>query len=152
LSSAKAVDNLLTQLDQAKAAGATIHVGGQREDLPGYYVHPTVITYIPQGSDVYSEEFFGPVVNIFKVSSDDEALQVANDTQYGLGSAVFATDADRARAFAEQLDAGMVGSNVSPEESAEVPFGGVKRSGYGRELGPVGMDEFVNKRLMTVKK
>jgi len=152
LSSAKAVDNILTQLDQAKAAGATIHTGGQREDLPGYYVQPTVITDIPQGSDVYYEEFFGPVVSIFKVNSDDEALQVANDTQYGLGSAVFATDAERARAFAEQLDAGMVGSNVSPEESAEVPFGGVKRSGYGRELGPVGMDEFVNKRLMTVKK
>ena len=152
LSSEKAADTLLKQLDQAKQAGATIHTGGQREDLPGFYIQPTVITDIPQGSAVYYEEFFGPVINIFRVESDEQALQLANDTQYGLGSAVFATDQHRAQAFAEQLEAGMVGANTSPEESAEVPFGGVKRSGYGRELGPVGMDEFVNKRLMTVKK
>lgn len=152
LSSEKAADTLLNQLDAAKQAGATIHTGGNREDLPGFYVQPTVITDIPQGSDIYYEEFFGPVINIFRVESDEEALQLANDTQYGLGSAVFATEQDRAQAFAEQLDAGMVGANTSPEESADAPFGGVKRSGYGRELGPVGMDEFVNKRLMTVKK
>lgn len=152
LSSEKAADTLLSQLDAAKQAGATIHTGGNREDLPGFYVQPTVITDIPQGSDIYYEEFFGPVINIFRVESDEEALQLANDTQYGLGSAVFATEQDRAQAFAEQLDAGMVGANTSPEESADAPFGGVKRSGYGRELGPVGMDEFVNKRLMTIKK
>src|SRR5699024_11801370 len=132
--------------------GATIHVGGAREDLPGYYVQPTVISGIPHKSEIYYEGFFGPVVNLFRVSSDEEAISLANDTQYGLGSAVFASEPDRARRFAERLEAGMVGSNISPEESAEVPFGGVKRSGYGRELGPVGMDEFVNKRLMTIKK
>src|SRR5690625_1819254 len=152
LSSEKAADTLMQQLEMAKEAGATIHIGGQREDRPGFFVQPTVITDIPQGSDVYYKEFFGPVINIFKAESDEDALQLANDTQYGLGSAVFATDQERAREFAEQLEAGMVGTNTSPEESAEVPFGGVKRSGYGRELGPVGMDEFVNKRLMTVKK
>ncbi|NWN89607.1 MAG: NAD-dependent succinate-semialdehyde dehydrogenase [Micrococcaceae bacterium] len=152
LSSQKAADTLIQQLETAKDAGATVHTGGNREELPGFYVQPTVITDIPQGSDVYYEEFFGPVINIFRVTSDEEALQLANDTQYGLGSAVFATDQARAQAFAEQLNAGMVGANTSPEESAEAPFGGVKRSGYGRELGPVGMDEFVNKRLMTVKK
>lgn len=152
LSSEKAADNIMAQLDRVKEAGATIHVGGQREDLPGFYVQPTVVTDIPQGSDIYYEELFGPVVSIFRVASDEEALQLANDTQYGLGSAVFATDQERAQKFADQLEAGMVGANASPEESAEVTFGGVKRSGYGRELGPVGMDEFVNKRLMTVKK
>lgn len=152
MSSEKATDTILSQIQQAKDAGATVHVGGAREDRPGFYVQPTVLTDIPQGSPVYYEEFFGPVVNIFRVSSDEEALNLANNTQYGLGSAVFASDPDRARQFAEQLDAGMVGSNTSPEESAEVPFGGVKRSGYGRELGPVGMDEFVNKRLITIKK
>ena len=152
LSSEKAATTLLQQLEQAKQAGATIHTGGQREDLPGFYIQPTVITDIPQGSDIYYEEFFGPVISIFRVESDEQALQLANDTQYGLGSAVFATDQTRAQAFAEQLNAGMVGANTSPEESAEVPFGGIKRSGYGRELGPVGMDEFVNKRLMTIKK
>ena len=152
LSSEKAAEGLLEQIQRAKQAGATIHVGGERPDLPGFYVQPTVMTDVPQGSEIYYEEFFGPVINIFRVESDEEALQLANDTQYGLGSAVFATDADRARKFADQLEAGMVGANTSPEESAEVPFGGVKRSGYGRELGPVGMDEFVNKRLLTVKK
>lgn len=152
LSSENAANTLMSQLDQARQAGATIHVGGRREDLPGFYVQPTVVTDIPQGSDVYYEEFFGPVVNIFRVESDEQALELANDTQYGLGSAVFAVEQDRAEKFAEQLEAGMVGANSSPEESAEVTFGGVKRSGYGRELGPVGMDEFVNKRLMTIKK
>ncbi|GAA4119192.1 NAD-dependent succinate-semialdehyde dehydrogenase [Enteractinococcus coprophilus] len=152
LSSEKAAEGLVDQIQRAKAAGATVHVGGDRPDLPGFYVQPTVVTDVPQGSEIYYEEFFGPVINIFRVESDEEALQLANDSQYGLGSAVFATDADRARKFADQLDAGMVGANTSPEESAEVPFGGVKRSGYGRELGPVGMDEFVNKRLFTVKK
>ena len=152
LSSEKAADTLMSQLDQARQAGATIHVGGRREDLPGFYVQPTVVTDIPQGSDVYYEEFFGPVVNIFRVETDEQALELANDTQYGLGSAVFAVEQERAEKFAEQLEAGMVGANSSPEESAEVTFGGVKRSGYGRELGPVGMDEFVNKRLMTIKK
>ena len=152
LSSEKAAETVMQQLEMAKDAGATIHTGGQREDLPGFFVQPTVVTDIPQGSDVYYEEFFGPVITIFKAESDDDALQLANDTQYGLGSAVFATDQERAQTFAEQLEAGMVGANTSPEESAEVPFGGVKRSGYGRELGPVGMEEFVNKRLMTVKK
>lgn len=152
LSSAKAAEGLMAQLQRAKDAGATVHVGGDRPDLPGFYVQPTVLTDVPQGSEIYYEEFFGPVINIFRVESDEQALQLANDTQYGLGSAVFATDPDRARKFADGLEAGMVGANTSPEESAEVPFGGVKRSGYGRELGPVGMDEFVNKRLLTVKK
>lgn len=152
LSSAKAAEGLMDQIQRAKDAGAIIHVGGDRPNLPGFYVQPTVLTDVPQGSEIYYEEFFGPVINIFRVESDEQALQLANDTQYGLGSAVFATDADRARRFADQLDAGMVGANTSPEESAEVPFGGVKRSGYGRELGPVGMNEFINKRLLTVKK
>lgn len=152
LSSEKAAETLVEQLQRAKEAGATIHVGGKREDRPGYYVQPTVLTDVPQGSDVYYEELFGPVITVFRVESDEQALELANDTQYGLGSAVFATDPERAQKFAEELEAGMVGANTSPEESAEVPFGGVKRSGYGRELGPVGMDEFVNKRLFTVKK
>ena len=115
----------MEQLDQARQAGATIHTGGQRDDRPGYFVQPTVVTDIPQGSDVYYEEFFGPVISIFKAASDDDALQLANDTQYGLASAVFATEQERAQTFAEQLEAGMVGANTAPEESAEVPFGGV---------------------------
>ena len=96
----------MEQLDQARQAGATIHTGGQRDDRPGYFVQPNVVTDIPQGSEVYYEEFFGPVISIFKAASDDDALQLANDTQYGPGSAVFATEQERTQAFAEQLEAG----------------------------------------------
>ncbi|HEY4558992.1 MAG TPA: aldehyde dehydrogenase family protein, partial [Enteractinococcus sp.] len=91
LSSEKAAETLVEQLQRAKEAGATIHVGGKREDRPGYYVQPTVLTDVPQGSDVYYEELFGPVITVFRVESDEQALELANDTQYGLGSAVFAT-------------------------------------------------------------
>ena len=150
LSSEAAADRLVDQIQRAVAAGATLHVGGQRVDREGFYVQPAVITGIPQDSDVYREEFFGPVLAVYRVSSDEEALALANDTPYGLGSTVFATDPERAARFAEGLEAGMVGANQSPPEAANMPFGGVKRSGFGRELGPLGMDEFVNKRLMSV--
>ena len=85
-----------------------------------------------------------------RVADDAEALALANDTPYGLGGAVFSTDPDRARRLAEGLDAGMAAVNAAEAEGAEMPFGGVKRSGYGRELGPLGMDEFVNKRLLYI--
>jgi len=87
---------------------------------------------------------------VYKVSSDDEALALANDTQYGLGGAVFSTDPDRAARIAQRLEVGMSNVNTPAGEGAEVPFGGVKRSGFGRELGPLGMDEFVNKRMFYV--
>lgn len=152
LSSQQAADTLVSQIDAAKKSGATIHTGGQRLDMPGYYVSPSVITDIEQGSDVYYEELFGPAAVVYKASSEAEALQLANDTQYGLGAAVYATEAGRAEKFAQQLQAGMVGANDQAPETADMPFGGIKRSGYGRELGPLGIDEFVNKRLMYVRK
>ncbi|NUL45814.1 NAD-dependent succinate-semialdehyde dehydrogenase [Cellulosimicrobium funkei] len=152
LSSEAAADRLVDQIERAVAAGGTLHTGGSRLSRPGFYVSPAVITDIPRDAEIYREEFFGPVVAVYRVSSDEEALDLANDTQYGLGSAVFATEPGRAERLAEGLDAGMVGANQSPPETADMPFGGVKRSGYGRELGPLGMDEFVNKRLMAVAK
>jgi succinate-semialdehyde dehydrogenase / glutarate-semialdehyde dehydrogenase len=150
LSSESAAETLIDQIERAVAAGGTLHVGGRRADREGFYVEPTVITDIPQDSDVYREEFFGPVLAVYRVSSDEEALALANNTPYGLGSTVYATEPERAERFAEGLEAGMVGANQSPPEAANMPFGGVKRSGFGRELGPLGMDEFVNKRLMSV--
>ena len=155
LSSERAADNLLDQIGRAVAAGATLRVGGTRvggDFASGFYVAPAVLTDIPVGSDIAYEEFFGPVVTVYKVSSDEEALALANDTQYGLGSTVFAVEEGRAEKFAEGLEAGMTGVNRSAPETESMPFGGVKRSGYGRELGPLGMDEFVNKRLYSVKK
>ncbi|WP_414122119.1 aldehyde dehydrogenase family protein [Corynebacterium nuruki] len=152
LSSEAAADKLVGQLGRAVEAGATIHVGGERLDRDGFYVSPAVISGIPVGSDIYYEEFFGPIVELFKVSSDEEALDLANNTQYGLGSTVFAVEEGRAEKLAAGMQAGMTGVNQSAPETEGMPFGGVKRSGYGRELGPLGMDEFVNKRLYSVKK
>ena len=100
----------------------------------------------------YREELFGPVAVVYRVSSDEEALALANDTEFGLGGAVFSRDEDRAQKIAQQLDVGMSNVNTFAGEGAEFPFGGVKRSGFGRELGPLGMDEFVNKRMYFVAK
>ena len=98
----------------------------------------------------YTEELFGPVAVVYPASDDADALQIANNTAFGLGGAVFSTDPERARAIAERLDVGMANVNTPAGEGAELPFGGVKRSGFGRELGPLGMDEFVNKRLLYI--
>ncbi|WP_417289095.1 aldehyde dehydrogenase family protein [Corynebacterium variabile] len=156
LSSFPAADRLTDQIDRAVAAGATLLVGGTRVTDGGFasgaYVYPTVLTDVPVGSDIYYEEMFGPVVQIFRVTSDEEALELANNTRFGLGSTVFAVEEGRAEAFATKVEAGMTGANMTPPEVDYLPFGGVKCSGYGRELGVVGMDEFVNKRLYSVKK
>ena len=109
-----------------------------------------MLTGITQEMRAYREELFGPVAVVYKVTSDDEALALANDTDYGLGGAVFRTDAERARKIAERLEVGMANVNTAAGEGADMPFGGVKRSGFGRELGPLGMDEFVNKRLFYI--
>ena len=148
LSSASAADAIVGQIEDAVAAGATLHTGGQRLQRPGNYVSPAVITGVPPQARAYREELFGPAVVVYRVSSDEEALELANDTVYGLGASVYAVEPGRAERFAEKLQAGMVGANAQAPETADMPFGGVKRSGYGRELGPVGIDEFVNKRLM----
>ena len=109
-----------------------------------------MLTGITKDIRAYSEELVGPVAVVYSVSSDEEALALANDTTYGLGGAVFSTDPERARKVAARLETGMSNVNSPASEGAEVPFGGVKRSGFGRELGTLGMDEFVNKRLFYV--
>ena len=149
LSSRNAAETLRKQLDDAVAAGANLRVGGELADT-GAYVSPAVITDIPRGSDSYYAEFFGPVAEVYKVSSDEEAVELANDSLYGLGGAVFSMDEGRAKAVADRLEVGMANVNTPAGMGAELPFGGVKQSGYGRELGPEGMDEFVNKQLYYV--
>lgn len=149
LSSRSAAERLADQLDRVKKAGAKIRVGGELAD-EGAYISPAVVTDIPRGSDVYYEELFGPVAVVYKVSSDEEAIELANDSQFGLGGSVFSKDRERAEKVGSQLEVGMSKVNTHAAEGEGIPFGGVKRSGYGRELGPVGMDEFVNKRLYWV--
>lgn len=150
LSSQAAAEGLMEQIEDARKAGATVHVGGHRPELPGYYVAPTVLTDVPETSRAYSEELFGPVVTIYRVQTEDEAIELANSSSYGLGGSVFSTDEQRAQAVADQLDVGMVHINAFNVGGEDLPFGGVKRSGFGRELGPLGMDEFVNKQLLTI--
>lgn len=150
LSSREAAENLDKQVKAAVAAGAKLLVGGKLAEEGAYY-SPAVLVDVPRGSDEYYEELFGPVAVVYKVESDDEALALANDCLFGLGGAVFSQDAERAAQVARRLEVGMANVNTPAGEGAELPFGGVKRSGFGRELGPLGMDEFVNKQLYYVQ-
>jgi succinate-semialdehyde dehydrogenase / glutarate-semialdehyde dehydrogenase len=150
LSSRKAAEILNEQVQDAVAKGATLHAGGVLGDGPAAYYSPAVLTGITPEMRAYREELFGPVAVVYPVSSDDEALELANDSDYGLGGAVFSTDRERAEKIAQRLESGMSNVNTPANEGQEVPFGGVKRSGFGRELGPLGMDEFCNKRLYFV--
>jgi len=150
LSSQAAAEGLLSQIEDARAAGAQVLVGGTRPDLPGYYVAPTVMTDIPKTARAYTEELFGPVAMVYRVKTAQEAIELANSSSYGLGGSVFSTDEQRAQKVADQLSVGMVHINGFNVGGADLPFGGVKRSGFGRELGPYGMDEFVNKQLFTI--
>jgi succinate-semialdehyde dehydrogenase/glutarate-semialdehyde dehydrogenase len=147
LSSSTAAERLQDQLDRAKKDGAKVVLGGERKDN---FFSPTILADIPEGAKARYEEFFGPVASVYKVGSEDEAVKLANDTPFGLGSYVFTTDADQAERVANKIDAGMVYVNIVGADGAELPFGGVKRSGSGRELGKYGADEFVNKKLIRV--
>lgn len=150
MSSRAAAESLAAQVADAVSKGATLHAGGELGEAPAAYYSPTVLTGVTKEMRAFREELFGPVAVVYSVSSDEEALALANDTAYGLGGAVFSTDVERARRLAERLEVGMSNVNSPAGEGAEVPFGGVKRSGFGRELGPLGMDEFVNKRMFFI--
>ena len=150
LSSRKAAELLNEQVQDAVAKGATLHAGGVLGEGSAAYYSPAVLTGITPEMRAYREELFGPVAVVYSVSSDEEALALANDSDYGLGGAVFSTDRARAEKIAQRLESGMSNVNAPANEGQEVPFGGVKRSGFGRELGPLGMDEFANKRLYYV--
>ncbi|HWD64445.1 MAG TPA: NAD-dependent succinate-semialdehyde dehydrogenase [Solirubrobacteraceae bacterium] len=147
LSSATAAERLEDQVKRALDQGARLVAGGERE---GNFFSPTVLTDISPDNDAYREEFFGPVAAVYRVSSEDEAINLANDTPFGLGSYVWTSDDEQARRVADKLDTGMVFINAVGAEGAELPFGGVKRSGFGRELGRFGADEFVNKKLIRI--
>jgi succinate-semialdehyde dehydrogenase/glutarate-semialdehyde dehydrogenase len=147
LSSQIAADRLEDQVQRAVEQGATVVAGGKRS---GNYFEPTVLTDITPDNDVYREELFGPVAQVYRVGSEDEAVALANDTPFGLGSYVMTTDPEQAERVADRIDAGMVYVNIVGADSAELPFGGTKRSGFGRELGRYGADEFVNKKLIRV--
>ena len=146
LSSTLAADRLEDQIRRATAQGATL-VGGARS---GNYIAPGVLTGVAPGNDVYREELFGPIATVYKVGSEEEAVRLANDTPFGLGSYLFTSDPEQALRVADQIDAGMVFVNIVGADAAELPFGGVKRSGFGRELGRYATEEFVNRKLIRI--
>ncbi|MGD0560751.1 MAG: NAD-dependent succinate-semialdehyde dehydrogenase [Streptosporangiaceae bacterium] len=148
LSSEQAARNLMEQIDDAVSKGATVHLGGRRVDGPGAFVEPTVLSGVTPEMRAYREELFGPAAVVYSVADADEAVELANSSAFGLGGAVFSSDEKLAAEVADQLDVGMVWINTAELGGPELPFGGTKRSGVGRELGPLGIDEFVNKKLI----
>jgi succinate-semialdehyde dehydrogenase/glutarate-semialdehyde dehydrogenase len=152
LSSQAAADTLTEQVATAVSEGATLLTGGQQLDGPGAYVAPTLLADVEPHMRAFAEELFGPVGVVYKVASAEDAVQLANESPFGLSGSVWSSDVDAAREVAERLEVGMAFVNEHGTTLPGLPFGGVKRSGFGRELGPWGMDEFVNKKLVRVSR
>ncbi|WP_186094511.1 NAD-dependent succinate-semialdehyde dehydrogenase [Burkholderia gladioli] len=150
LSSAEAVKGLSRQVERALAHGATLHLGGKALEGKGNFFAPTILTHVARDNPAYFEEFFGPVAQVYVVKNDDEAVELANDSRYGLAGAVFSRNIERAKSLASRIETGAVWINSFASTAPELPFGGVKRSGYGRELSELGIKEFVNQKLVLV--
>lgn len=150
LSTEAALAQLVNQVDEAVAHGATLVLGGQRMDRPGAFMRPTILTDIQPENPAYREEFFGPVALFFRVKDEEAAIALANDSDYGLGGSVFTQDVERGKRVASRIDTGMVFVNHPTWTAANLPFGGIKNSGFGRELSSLGIQEFVNKKLIRV--
>lgn len=150
LSCAEARDNLQEQVDNAVAKGAKVLLGGHPVDGDGNFYQPTILTDISRDNPAYFEEFFGPVAQVYIVENDDQIVNLANDSHYGLGGSIFTQDIARGKALASRIETGMVYINSATSTAAELPFGGIKRSGYGRELSDLGIKEFVNQKLVVV--
>jgi succinate-semialdehyde dehydrogenase/glutarate-semialdehyde dehydrogenase len=150
LSSEAAAVQIAEQVQRAVAAGAKILLGGKRVDREGAFMQATLLTNMLPGNPVYNEEFFGPVAVFFVVKNEQEAIALANDSPFGLGGSVFTQDIERGKRIADQIDTGMVFINHPTWTQADLPFGGTKGSGYGRELSESGIYEFVNRKLIRV--
>ncbi|GAB3360007.1 NAD-dependent succinate-semialdehyde dehydrogenase [Modestobacter lapidis] len=148
VSSERAAQDLADQVQDAVDKGATVLAGGGRPDHEGAFVHATLLADVTPEMRAYREELFGPAAVVYRVADADEAVALANDSDFGLSAAVYGSDPGRTRAVADRLESGMVWINQPSGSSAELPFGGVKRSGYGRELSELGMFEFANRRLV----
>ena len=148
LSSERAARGLVEQITDAVEKGATLRTGGHRVEGPGAFVEATVLTEVTPDMRAYSEELFGPAAVVYRVADANEAVELANSSPFGLGGVVFSADTAKAVDVANRLDTGMVWINSPQGTAADLPFGGTKRSGVGRELGAYGIDEFVNKKLI----
>ncbi len=139
------------QVEASVAAGATLECGGEPLDRPGWYYPPTVLAEPPVDSPAGAEEVFGPVAAVFRVADEEEAIALANETRYGPGASVWTADLERGDRVARELEAGCVFVNELVKSDPRLPFGGVKASGYGRELGLEGIHEFVNRKTIWVQ-
>jgi len=148
LSTESALVQLLAQVNTAVAHGAKIEMGGKRIDRPGAFMQPTILTNVKPDNPAFRDEFFGPVAMFFRVKDEAAAIALANDSDFGLGGSVFTKDLARGKRVASQVDTGMMFINNISWSDADLPFGGIKDTGYGRELGDMGIQEFVNKKLV----
>lgn len=139
------------QVQTAVQHGAKLVLGGQRvAGMPGNFMQPTILSDVAEDNPMFSEEFFGPVALFFRVPDDAAAVTLANNSPFGLGGSVFTQDAERGRRVARRIDTGMVFINSAAVSLPDLPFGGIKNSGYGRKLSASGIQEFVNKKLIRV--
>jgi succinate-semialdehyde dehydrogenase / glutarate-semialdehyde dehydrogenase len=150
LATPDAVTTLDADVQKTVQAGAKVLTGGHPLKRPGNYYAPTVLTNIPKNSPAYGEEFFGPVASIFRVNDQDEAIRIANDVRFGLGASAWTNDDKERERFINELEAGMVFINKMVASDTRIPFGGVKQSGHGRELGAVGIREFMNAKTVWI--
>ena len=150
MSSEEAAIKIIDQIRRSVDAGATILLGGTRSDLPGAFVAPTILTDLKPEIPAYYEEIFGPVASFYRVKDEEAAIDLANDSDFGLGCSIFTQDIKRGERIADKIDAGMVFINHPTWTQADLPFGGTKGSGYGRELSELGIQEFVNKKLIRI--
>jgi len=150
LSTEEALLQLIKQVDVAVKHGAKLVMGGKRLKRPGSFMEITILTDIKPDNPAYRDEFFGPVVSFYRVKDEAAAIALANDSDFGLGGSVFTKDLARGKRVASQVDTGMMFINNIDWADAELPFGGIKYSGYGRELGNMGIQEFVNKKLVRI--
>ena len=138
----------MKQVDVAVAHGAKVLIGGKRLDRPGAFMQPTILTDVTPENPAFRDEFFGPVAMFFRVKNEDAAIALANNSDFGLGGSVFTKDIERGKRVASRVETGMMFINNISWSDAELPFGGIKDSGYGRELGDMGIQAFVNKKLV----
>jgi succinate-semialdehyde dehydrogenase/glutarate-semialdehyde dehydrogenase len=148
LSSVEAAARLEEQVNRSVAGGAQVILGGKRPGPQSAFFEPTILTNVKKGTPAYDEELFGPVAAVMVVPNEQAAIAVANDTRYGLGGSVYTRDIERGRRVANQIEAGMVYINHPAWIYEDMPFGGIKKSGYGRECGPLGIHEFANEKLI----
>lgn len=151
LVSEDALSEVLDQIERSVQAGANIAIGGKREGTKGYFLQPTILTNVTEDVPSYQEEIFGPVASVIKVKNDDEAVKVANATRFGLGASIYTRDIERAKKLIPRIEAGNVFVNSFVKSDPRLPFGGIKKSGIGRELSEEGIRAFTNTKTVYIK-